>query len=953
MNRKKKLAVAAAVLLVLALLVEGAFAWIDFSQSFANRFRGGGAADVLLHDDFEPWKNKDVYVENMGDNPLIVRVLFREFLQIGNIVLAGTDVNKPHRWPVHLYDTNIPHNGCPLPTHTYFQWDMTGAQKTYLHGTSEQGNENYDTMIGKIIAANGLNIPAADGVENPDVIGPNGRMFGKTAAAEAVVHMSQWMGYTRRQQLDTACWVLDTDGWAYWSQLLRPGEATNLLLDNVTMIKPPDDNYVYQIDVQLQAANLSEWKRLTHSMDRLPGITQEALDEIVEPILDEEEDVEITVNTANPVDVQLAVGMTDVDYRDFETDLRAALADYDPALTDDDLFITTGAKVSATNTTEQFSWWTYDHTKPAGTLTVAYNGVPIIDHNSHIYVETDGSPRQTGSYGSGVSPAPGPVNNSDSSSYGYTPYSTNPDIGYSVHPYTGNERHMLESNNGATMDFYGYGQNAYKDFMILPSGETSVKTFEFAIEEDLAFDALDGAGFFFNVEIYGGDYGAVSNPQMMKGYLLFLTYDGNGVGSNMSIYKFKDVNVKNFHHNWNASSGTGTHMADLTSGANLTFTKVASSTVYTSAHYSRKIKVEVSPDSVTAWYRGSTAKKDASVTNVPIPDGTLPVTWTMTANGQPGQGSSSQQTTVSLDPNYVASYGFGPMCSYVGHGCARPTHMTFKNLSMTMERPRSLLEILHESAWEDGDNSRFIVNLNERTTPDFEDSGVTGEILELLQDGDVYYIGWCGDENEAQSQTFLNKYAQNGALVNMDNMTYSQQIKAIADAVYALYWRPDVGDVVLTTDKTVLEVQGADRTGTADSHWPGGKWKVVHRLGGIDNPQGTHPLSGQDLPDLDIRFNKPGYYDIYYKDDLVKTVFAHRAPVAAFTVPALTSTAYDPDDTANGIVQAAWSYIDLDAGTAVHPGKPAALVPGHVYLVRLEVTDRHGERAVAAKAVGG
>ncbi|MDR2646758.1 MAG: DUF6273 domain-containing protein, partial [Oscillospiraceae bacterium] len=67
-----------------------------------------------------------------------------------------------------------------------------------------------------------------------------------------------------KDELDEAfpegLWVLDTDGYAYWTQALLPGEATNLLLDNVVLDEnvAPDDNYYYAIDVRLEASNLTE-----------------------------------------------------------------------------------------------------------------------------------------------------------------------------------------------------------------------------------------------------------------------------------------------------------------------------------------------------------------------------------------------------------------------------------------------------------------------------------------------------------------------------------------------------------------------------------------------------------------------------------------------------------------------------------------------------------------------
>ena len=65
-------------------------------------------------------------------------------------------------------------------------------------------------------------------------------------------------------------WILDTDGWCYWSELLNPDTATSLLLDNVTLIdesNKPGDNYAYFIDVRLQACNRYEVDDLIARVD--------------------------------------------------------------------------------------------------------------------------------------------------------------------------------------------------------------------------------------------------------------------------------------------------------------------------------------------------------------------------------------------------------------------------------------------------------------------------------------------------------------------------------------------------------------------------------------------------------------------------------------------------------------------------------------------------------------
>jgi len=263
MSTQKKWAAGVAIILILTLSIGGAFAWTDFRQFFINRHRGAAQNDVLLHDDFEPGVNKDVYVENTGDIPLIVRVQFREYFQIGDAILTdfnGTnlDPKKPRvyktdgtvdetsSWPIHTFpvasmlgtgsygefDTACTTGSA---THGYWVWQMTGAQKAYKSGTSKQGNYNYTYTDG----TDGINL---------------------TLAAKPVMTVARWNATIKGTAAEEtlACWLLDSDGWCYWSQPLLPSEATNLLLDDVKLLVPPDDNYAYFIDVYLQACNYTE-----------------------------------------------------------------------------------------------------------------------------------------------------------------------------------------------------------------------------------------------------------------------------------------------------------------------------------------------------------------------------------------------------------------------------------------------------------------------------------------------------------------------------------------------------------------------------------------------------------------------------------------------------------------------------------------------------------------------
>jgi len=281
MSTKKKVAATAAAVLIAALLLGGAFAWTDFTQAFTNIFHNHPEPDVLLHDDFTPGKNKDVYVENTGNTPLYVRVVFYEYLQVGNKVVLGNTSQTPavavknkstyqkHLW-TPLPDSTGLQSKWNLPTSQYYDWYLTGAQKLYLPGTSEIDDVDYAAL-----GYSAGDVPSpSDGIKG---LSGNGNALQYTEPANSIpmVTMAWFSAQSDNVKACYVGWILDSDGYAYWSQKLMPNTATNLLLDKVlpkTGVSP-DDNSYYAIDVCMQAANATEVYKF---YDDPTGISPEA-----------------------------------------------------------------------------------------------------------------------------------------------------------------------------------------------------------------------------------------------------------------------------------------------------------------------------------------------------------------------------------------------------------------------------------------------------------------------------------------------------------------------------------------------------------------------------------------------------------------------------------------------------------------------------------------------------
>ena len=69
----------------------------------------------------------------------------------------------------------------------------------------------------------------------------------------SVISMAKYNKLTDEEKKALNAWVYDTDGWAYWSQAIQPGEATGLLLDDIgEILKNTSDNWYYAIDVTAQ-----------------------------------------------------------------------------------------------------------------------------------------------------------------------------------------------------------------------------------------------------------------------------------------------------------------------------------------------------------------------------------------------------------------------------------------------------------------------------------------------------------------------------------------------------------------------------------------------------------------------------------------------------------------------------------------------------------------------------
>jgi len=279
LNRKTYAAVVAISLCVLT--VAGTFAWTNFSAQITNIFfgegrgnngdNGGGNNNVgnpggTLHNDFDSdGSDKEVYIENWGTEDLFVRIRLSEYMEQGSgaglvaeydpetgeqvsnplnlaqPLIGGADINDTDTWEIHIPREDSLDDGFDdLGFQRYWQLNM-GGQKFYF-----PADENRRTEGGYI--SNHSPAGLTDSCVND-----YGVPTRQTRNAQ-VITMAQWIYDGSRIG---GYWVIDTDGWAYWASPLKSGEATGLLLNGVTRMEAPQQDYFYGIFVEAQMATKS------------------------------------------------------------------------------------------------------------------------------------------------------------------------------------------------------------------------------------------------------------------------------------------------------------------------------------------------------------------------------------------------------------------------------------------------------------------------------------------------------------------------------------------------------------------------------------------------------------------------------------------------------------------------------------------------------------------------
>ena len=331
--RKNKLFIVVTVVTVCVLLAMGTFAWTNFNSSVINSWFGSGKGKLepggTLHNDYIEGEDfRDIYIENWGSEPLIVRISLAEYMEMGpnagtkndpeknqaTSVINGASIDDVSTWG--LFPGNLEHiiirngvtNVAPIsspsvsPFSKYWKWTM-GGQKYYYPAPEDKRNT---------LDANGVDFVSTT---SPAFISGTALENAEQTLNADIIGINDWIH--RGSHLGNY-WVVDTDGFSYWAAPLDPGDATGLLLHKVELIDTPTTDYFYGIYVDGQMATIDDapnnYEKFLLNATKNAGVLINKIAAIIRQEKDVMPDTFFKVETL--------MGRYDLDYSKFMTEME-------------------------------------------------------------------------------------------------------------------------------------------------------------------------------------------------------------------------------------------------------------------------------------------------------------------------------------------------------------------------------------------------------------------------------------------------------------------------------------------------------------------------------------------------------------------------------------------------------------------------------------------------------
>ncbi|MDG6142434.1 hypothetical protein NGA84_03610 [Lactococcus formosensis] len=309
-------------------LIGGTFAFTAFNQQAINDRENDVQVNVggRVHDYYNAeTENKDVFVENYGERPIMARIRLSEFLEYQRgdgaftQLVGGSERDNLESWTTWIpSETNVNvranvGNSNEFNRYSNLRFGRAGEAPWYLP-TFNHNNLDLSTAAAgdaRDLAdgsddvthpGDGTEEYWAEGVTYTNGSGPTNTVWhgGSDGATREtaqnlqqqrpVMTIQQWSELQPYQQIGDF-WVVDhTTGWAYWASLLEPGEASSYLLDAAEMTAAIEDtvfngSYYYGIHVDSQlispdTENMNEFLTGGDSRlaDFLTGIQNNAMD---------------------------------------------------------------------------------------------------------------------------------------------------------------------------------------------------------------------------------------------------------------------------------------------------------------------------------------------------------------------------------------------------------------------------------------------------------------------------------------------------------------------------------------------------------------------------------------------------------------------------------------------------------------------------------------------------
>lgn len=289
---KRKLVTIA--ILVLALVIGGTFAFTAFNQQVLNDRENDVENDLggRVHDYYDSeTENKDVFVENFGEHPIMVRIRLTEFLETrrageANFTpLVPGDRNDTDTWTPYISATRdiTTRTGAGAVFNQYaqltFGWKR-GDQyapwylPTFNHRpldlrTAAAGDARDVVEDGATHPGNGQDAYWQEGMTYTNGQGPTNTTWpgSSTATREtkqnlyeerSPVTLDYWINVIPNNEKIGDYWVMDhRTGWAYWASTLEVGETTSYLIDKAEISDAMEERlingtYYYGIHVDSQ-----------------------------------------------------------------------------------------------------------------------------------------------------------------------------------------------------------------------------------------------------------------------------------------------------------------------------------------------------------------------------------------------------------------------------------------------------------------------------------------------------------------------------------------------------------------------------------------------------------------------------------------------------------------------------------------------------------------------------